>query len=70
MGADAAVRTGGDERKHAYVEIAIPREAVAHLRPAARKREMSVERLVSRLVEVIADDGLVDAVLGRVGDDA
>jgi hypothetical protein len=45
------------------VSIEIPLAAVRALRPAARARDISVPRLISDLIETVANDGLVTAVL-------
>jgi hypothetical protein len=45
------------------VEIEVDREVVVRLRPAAAKRDMPVTRLIHDLLDVIAADQLVTAVL-------
>jgi hypothetical protein len=46
-------------------DIAIDREALVRLRAEAQKRDMPVTRLARDLLEAIAEDRLVDAVLPR-----
>jgi hypothetical protein len=48
------------------VEISIG--AIRALRPAARQRDTTVARLINDLVEVVAADGLVSAVLDDTSD--
>ncbi len=50
-----------------FVEIAIPRATVIALRPDARRLDTSAERLIRALVDVIATEHLVMAVLDDEG---
>ena len=43
--------------------IYIPSEALKALRPHAERRNLSVNALVRRIVETVADEGMIDAVL-------
>jgi hypothetical protein len=51
------------------VEVAIPLAVVRALRPAAARRDTTVPRLISDLVEVVSRDNLVSAVLDTPDDD-
>jgi hypothetical protein len=62
-----------DRTASTTIPLLIDRDIVVRLRPAAIKRDLSVVRLVEELLDVIASDGLVGAVLddgaGRPADD-
>ena len=49
--------------------IVVPRLTRERLRIYARRRDISVDRLVLDLLDAIAEDRLVDAILGEVGDE-
>jgi hypothetical protein len=46
-----------------YFPVDLPRDLATALRPAAVQRDWSIARLVLELLEVLATDGIVDAVL-------
>jgi hypothetical protein len=49
--------------QHGLAVIEIGRDVLVQLRPAAKCREMSVQRLAVTLLETIAREHLTDAVL-------
>ena len=55
--------TGAAQKHPAALSIEIDHGLVAALRPEARRRDVSVARLVYDLLGSIAEDGLVTAVL-------
>jgi hypothetical protein len=57
------MRAGTEPQKHPALSIEIEHALVAALRPEARRRDVSVARLVYDLLGMIAADGLVTAVL-------
>jgi hypothetical protein len=57
------MHTGAEPPKHPALSIEIEHALVAALRPEARRRDVSVARLVYDLLGMIAADGLVTAVL-------
>ena len=57
------MHTGADAPKHPALSIEIEHALVAALRLEARRRDVSVARLVYDLLGMIAADGLVTAVL-------
>ncbi len=46
-----------------FVNVRFPRSVVHSLRPAARARDCSVERLIVELIEVAADEQRISAIL-------
>lgn len=58
---------GWRQRGGAFVYV--PAATLSRLSIAATMRGMAVDQLAARLVETIARDGLVTAVLGEVDDD-
>jgi hypothetical protein len=57
------MHTGTEHPKHPALSVEIEHTVVAALRPEARRRDVSVARLVYDLFGTIAADGLVTAVL-------
>jgi hypothetical protein len=57
------MRAGTEPPKHPALSIEIEHTTVAALRPEARRRDVSVARLVYNLLGTIVADGLVTAVL-------
>jgi len=57
------MHTGAASPKHPALSVEIEHTVVAALRPEARRRDVSVARLVYDLLGMIAADGLVTAVL-------
>jgi hypothetical protein len=57
------MHTGTEHPKHPTLSVEIEHALVAALRPEARRRDVSVARLVYDLLGMIAADGLVTAVL-------
>jgi hypothetical protein len=57
------MHTGAEPPKHPALSIEIEHALVAALRPEARRRDVSVARLVYDLLGMIAADGLVTAIL-------
>lgn len=49
--------------------VHIPKAVLATLSPAAKKRGLNAETLVYLLIDRIAEDGIVDAVLDDAGHD-
>ena len=49
--------------------VPVDADVLAKLRPAATARGMSVPKLVRRLLAVIVDDDMIDAILDDMGDD-
>ncbi len=47
--------------------VLFPRDILESLRPHAQARGISANELVRRIVEAVADDGLIDAVLDDGG---
>jgi hypothetical protein len=54
---------GASDDQHGLAVIEIGRDVLVQLRPAAKCREMSVQRLAVTLLETIARERLTDAVL-------
>jgi hypothetical protein len=52
-----------DERRGEFLTVAIPLYTARTLRPAAAKRDTTVTRLITDIVEVVATDNLTSAVL-------
>lgn len=48
--------------------VVITTDVLSALRPHAAKRDITVNALVRRLIETIADEGMVDAILDDGGD--
>ncbi len=49
--------------KQNFISIRFPRSLVHSLRPAARARDTTVEKLIVELVETAADGQLIKAIL-------
>ncbi|MCW3783567.1 hypothetical protein [Defluviimonas salinarum] len=43
--------------------VVFPTDALDRLKPHAERREISVNELLRRVVDVIVDDGLIDGIL-------